>query len=231
VVRGGAAAKAEHGRRAALGAIGLAAAIGAPLVRIFPGCGDHARWLRWSGSEVSWDDNVAELVDAVVPLAEEAERAGVRLCLEPHVKQVAYDARSTLACLAGLRDRGASLSLCFDPANVAAIGHDPVGFLDAVGEVPVCVHVKDVERSTSALPPPGPGWAPYGPHPAIRFRVAGWGELGWRAVLTRLVEIGYDGPLMIEHEDVLCGPARGIGQARRVLEDLLIDPGPGTSWW
>jgi sugar phosphate isomerase/epimerase len=228
---GGDDAKRAHGMEAARRTIRLAAGIGAPLARIMPGCPDHSRWLRWPASEVSWADNVAAAVDALTPLAAEAERLGVRLCIEPHVKQVAYDAPSTRSVLDGVRSRGHDLGLCLDPANLAAIHHDPVAVLDALGEVPACVHVKDVERSTGGPVPQGPGWVGYGPHPPVRFRTLGWGGVDWRAVATRLVEVGYRGPLLIEHEDVVIDPVAGVAQARDRLADLVPTPGPGVAWW
>ena len=106
VARGDAAAKADHARTAAVAAIELAASLGAPVVRLMLGCPDHARWLRWSGSEVSWEDNVRAFVEVAAPLARLARDHGVQLCIEPHVKQVAFDAPSARACLDGVRGRG-----------------------------------------------------------------------------------------------------------------------------
>jgi sugar phosphate isomerase/epimerase len=229
---GDAAAKRAHGERAALASIRAAATLGAPLVRIMPGCPDHSRWLRWPRSDVSWADNVDAAVEVLTPLAIEAGRLGVRLCIEPHVKQVAYDAPSTVEVLRGVRAGGGDVGVCFDAANLAAIHHDPVAVLDALGEVPACVHVKDVEVSSGGVAPEGPGWVAYGPHPPVRFRVLGWGRVDWPAVLARLTTLGYAGPLLIEHEDVLVEPVQGVAVARDRLSDMVATgAGPGVPWW
>jgi sugar phosphate isomerase/epimerase len=231
VATGSAAAKARHGRNAARSAIELAHAVGAPFVRLMLGCPDFARWLSWTASDVSWHDNVEAFVEAAEPLAREAEAAGVRLCVEPHVKQVPFDAPSWLECEAGMRSAGVELGLCFDAANVAALGFDPVEFLAETGSVPACVHVKDVERSSSAMRPSGPGWARYGPHPAIRFRAVPWGEVDWPAVLGQLAEVGFTGPVLVEHEDLLLAPEAGVAGALRFLDEVISADRPGRRWW
>ena len=231
VWRGSPDEKVEHARRAAREAIALAGAIGAPHVRLLLGCPDYARWLRWTGSDVGWDDNIDAFVQAATPLAREAAEQGVLLCIEPHVKQVAFDAGSLLACVDGVRRAGEDLGVCFDPANVAALGYDPVELLRSTGLVPVAVHVKDVERSSSSLVPDGAGWVRYGPQPAIRFRSAPWGELEWPRLLTHLRETGFGGQLLIEHEDVVIDREQGIAGTRRLLESLRMGDRPGPAWW
>jgi sugar phosphate isomerase/epimerase len=226
VAHGDAAARRAHGERCAYETIRLAGALGAPLVRIFLGCPDFSRWLTWSGADVSWDDNVAAWVDAVTPLAAAADRIGVTLVVEPHPKQVPYDARSVVACVAGARDRGLDVGLCFDPANLAALRYDPVDVLSSMGIVPACVHAKDVELATSALAPSGPGWVAYGPQPAVRFRAVPAGQLAWDRIVIALDRMGFAGPILIEHEDLTCEPSVGIAAARRHLDRLSRMLGP-----
>jgi sugar phosphate isomerase/epimerase len=231
VLAGSPAAKIEHARRAARDAIEMGALLGAPCVRLMLGCPDYGRWLRWPGSEVDWSDNVAAFVDEAIPLAEEAADHGMQLCIEPHVKQVAFDTASLAACMAGVRDGDRDLGLCFDAANIAAIGYDPVGFLLTTGLVPAFVHAKDLERASSAEPP-GRGWVRYGPQPPVRFRAVPWGELDWARIVTCLAEIGFTGPVLIEHEDVLVDPELGIAGAQRYLASLRMGgEAPRPPWW
>ncbi len=244
--------KQSHGRRHALDAIRLAGALEVPLVRLMLGCPDFGRWLTWSGSEVSWDDNVEVFLAEAAPLAAAAREEGVALCIEPHAKQVAYDVRSTRACVDGLRAGGSSVGICFDPANVAALRYDPVSFLAALGEAPRCVHAKDVELATSVLVPEGAGWVSYGPQPALRFRSVPFGQLDWRQILTALAAVGFTGPLLIEHEDLVTDRMAGIAAAAEHLgwiqtsesrpapaaETQMVGAGPAagpaavsTPWW
>jgi sugar phosphate isomerase/epimerase len=222
--------KQTHGRRHALDAIRLAGALEVPLVRLLLGCPDFARWLTWSGSAVTWDDNVDAFLSEAAPLAAAAEKEGVTLCIEPHPKQVAYDVRSTRACVDGLRAAGASVGICFDPANVAALRYDPSSFLAALGEAPMCVHAKDVELATSVLVPEEPGWISYGPQPALRFRSVPFGELDWRQILAALAEAGFTGPILIEHEDLVTARTVGIAAAAEHLAAIrTADPPPARA--
>jgi sugar phosphate isomerase/epimerase len=151
------------GRRA----IELAAALGAPYAKLFLGCPSMERWLTWHGTAATWADNVAEFASRVDPLLNCAEANRVRLLIEPHPKQVAYDAESLIALLDAC---GGRLEVCLDPANLLALGHDPVQVIRALPAPPAIVHAKDVERAAGGVPPEGPGWVRYGPQPAIRFR-------------------------------------------------------------
>jgi sugar phosphate isomerase/epimerase len=231
IVAGDARAKREYGQRCAHRTIELAERLGAPLARLFLGCPDFARWLQWTGSEVSWSDNVDAFVEVVAPLATTATDAGVTLCIEPHVKQVPFDAATLQACLDGVAALGGTLAVCFDPANLAAIGRDPVEFLHAIGPVPSCVHVKDVEHAPLRGSTHGPGWVTYGPQPPVRFRAMPWGQLDWRAIVSALQEVGYEGPLLVEHEDVLVAPGPGVRSAADEVRRLLLEPGRSERWW
>jgi sugar phosphate isomerase/epimerase len=239
VLRGDTEAKRHHARRHALAAIDFAEQLGAPLVRLFLGCPDFAAWLRWPGSEVSWADNVAAFVEVAADLAAVARRADVTLCVEPHVKQVPFDLPSVAACVSGVEATGARLAVCFDPANIAALHDDAVAFLAALageGITPACVHAKDVELAGSSVAPSGAGWVSYGPQPAIRFRSVPWGRLDWPALLTQLHEVGFAGPVLIEHEDVLVERCAGIAATKRYLDAMLAgsglaEAGPGRAWW
>jgi len=208
--------------------IGLAAALGAGYARLFLGCPDLNRWLTWRDTASGWESNVREFRRHCAPLFRFADECDVRLLIEPHPKQVAYDLPSLTALLEACDGR---LSVCLDPANVLALGHDPVQLARSLPVVPAQLQAKDVERAAGGLPRPGPGWVRYGPQPAIRFRAAGWGEVNWRELLSALAERGFSGPVLIEHEDLLSAPADGLRAARDFLAPLLdVTTGLTRSW-
>ena len=228
VFRGGPEAKRAHGGRHAYEAIEVAAGLGASMVRLFFGCPDYSRWMRWGDDAVSWDDNVHAFSEVAAPIAEAAQDAGVTLCIEPHVKQVPYNVRTTQACIEEL---GGHLAVCFDAANLAAIGYDPVDAVEALEIAPASVHVKDVELWNRSSSPPGRGWVHYGPCPPIRFRSVPRGTLNWPAIVTSLIDHGFSGPLFIEHEDVLVEPDVGVEQALTYLRALLRGSAALERWW
>ncbi|TDC68106.1 sugar phosphate isomerase/epimerase family protein [Streptomyces hainanensis] len=227
VVAGPPEAKRAHGLRAALGTVRLAAGLGAPLARLMLGVPDLARWLSWWGSEVSWQDNVDAWARAAAPVLELADALGVRVVVEPHPKQVAYDPASARALLAAADGVG----LCVDPANLAATGHDPVRAVRGWGDRLAAVHAKDLQRWRDPGDPTGAGWSRYGPGPAIRFRTLGAGELPWPAIVAALLDEGYRGVLYVEHEDALLPTAQGAANSLAALRALLPnEPAEGRTW-
>jgi sugar phosphate isomerase/epimerase len=231
VAAGPPAAKRAHAQRYARATIALAAAVGAPVARLYFGCPDYARWLTWGGSGVSWADNIDELARVAEPLLEQCREAGLRLAIEPHPRQVVFDcrtARATADRLAGYAD---VLGFCLDPANIATLGYDPGQIVRGWDPPPVAVHVKDLETWPGTGPPPGPGWTSYGPQRPIRFRALGRGTLPWPSLLDGLLADGFAGTVFIEHEDVLLPRAQSIASAADQLRTLLpAAPPEGRTW-
>jgi sugar phosphate isomerase/epimerase len=221
VHRGDAAAKRAHGLSSALGAIRLAERLGAPVVRLLPGCPDFGRWLSWWHSDVGWADNIEAFRDVAGPLVRAARDAGVRLLLEPHPKQVVYDRASADLLFAMTEDWADVLGLCVDPANLAATGHDPVDAVRGWDTRMGAVHAKDLQRWTRRGTPPGQGWGRYGPQPPIRFRALGLGELPWAEIVATLQDEGFDGVLYLEHEDTLLPREQSIERGLGVLRSML----------
>lgn len=230
VLAGDVPAKQAHARACALGAIRLAERVGAPAVRVLPGCPDFGRWLSWFGSEVGWADNVAAFRRHAEPLVLAARAAGVRLLLEPHPKQVVYDRASAELLLSSTEDWADVLGLCVDPANLAATGHDPVDGVRGWGDRMPAVHAKDLQRSGSGTPR-GAGWSRYGPQPPIRFRALGLGELDWPSIVAALQDESFDGVVYLEHEDALLprdqSIERGLGLLRSIVPDGRAE---GRTW-
>nr|WP_202512492.1 sugar phosphate isomerase/epimerase family protein [Streptomyces sp. SID3343] len=227
VFAGTAAAKRAYGMGAALGTIRLAAGLGAPLARVMLGVPDLARWLSWRGSDVTWQDNIDAWALAAGPVLELADALGVQLVVEPHPKQVAYDpasARALLSTVSGVR-------LCVDPANLAAVGHDPVAAVRGWGRELAAVHAKDLQRWHGPDTPRGAGWSRYGPGPAIRFRALGAGELPWPAIVAALLDDEYRGVIYVEHEDALLPTEQGIANSLDRLRPLLpVAEAQGRTW-
>jgi sugar phosphate isomerase/epimerase len=227
VLAGPPAAKRAYGLRAATGTVRLAAGLGAPQARVMLGVPDLGRWLSWWGSEVSWQDNIDAWVRAATPVLDLAAELGVHVVVEPHPKQVVYDPASARSLLAAADGVG----LCVDPANLAAVGHDPVAALRGWGERLTAVHAKDLQRWREPSDPRGDGWARYGPGPAIRFRALGSGELPWPAMVAALLDEEYRGVIYVEHEDPLLPTRQGVANSLAALRALLPTAvAPGRTW-
>ncbi|WP_165990268.1 TIM barrel protein, partial [Streptomyces sp. YIM 98790] len=222
VCPGTGAEKRAHALRAALDTVRLAADLGTAQVRLVFGVPDFARWMSWWGSTAGWADNITAWERAARPVLAAAAAHGITLLLEPHPKQVAYDRTSTeLTLAAAARTEGAAVRLCIDPANFAAIGHDPVDAVRGWGTALAAVHAKDVQHWTGGGPPTGPGWTRYGPGPAFRFRAAGTGTLPWGELLAALAAERFTGVVYAEHQDALLTARDGMDTALRTLRGLL----------
>jgi sugar phosphate isomerase/epimerase len=232
VCTGTASDKRAHADRYARATISLATRLGAEQVRLYFGNPDYALWLDWRGCRQDRTDSVRALAAAAQPYLRLCRDAGLTLAVEPHVRQAVYDvltARQLVEELAGWAD---VFRLCLDPANLAAIGWDPVGGVRGWGPALGAVHVKDVqfwaETPQRRIPD---GWSRYGPHPPIRFRAMGWGVLPWRDILTALVEEDYRGPVYVEHEDLLIPRDQGVRAAVRTLRARWPSaPAEGRTW-
>ena len=150
VLLGSAAEKRAHAVGCAIGAIRLAERTKTPVVRLLVGCPDFARWLSWWGSSVSWADNVEEFYAQAEPVLLAAREAGVVVALEPHPKQVIYDRASAEMLFAADPQWRDALALCVDPANLAAMGHDPVEAVRGWRSSLAAVHAKDLQTWPAA---------------------------------------------------------------------------------
>lgn len=228
---GSTAERRRHAQEAAARTIETAHELGAGLTRFFFGCPDFSRWFHWPRSHATWDDNLQALVDGLLPVLELARDAGVLVSLETHPKQVVYDLRTANRLLELLAADADGFGICVDPANLAAVGQDPLQFLRGLRALPLAVHLKDVEVDRTGLADTATGWATFGPGPAARFRVLGWGRLDWPQLMTVLAERGFTGPFVVEHEDLLLPRDRGVTAARhRAIELLTLTP-PSRRWW
>jgi len=231
VQAGTAEEKRSHALRYAHATIALAAAVRAPMVRLYFGCPDYARWLTWGSAPVSWQDNIEEFARAATPLLERCRNADLMLCVEPHPKQVLFDRRSTDAALSRLAGYADVLRICLDPANMATLGYDPIEIVRGWAMPPAALHVKDLEVSQGVAWPSGPGWVSYGPQRPIRFRTLGRGQLPWPSMIDSLLGEGFTGTTYVEHEDVLLPRAQGIASAAAQLRALLPASQPeGRTW-
>ena len=231
VCPGSAQDKREHAVRCAIGAVRLAERIRAPVVRLLVGCPDFARWLSWWGSDVSWADNISEFFAQAEPVLRAAREAGVLVALEPHPKQIIYDRASAELLFAAGSQWADTLTLCVDPANMAAVGHDPVEAVRGWQARLTGVHAKDLQTWTGGGPPPGRGWSRYGPGPPIRFRALGMGTLDWPAIVSALIDEGFANVLYVEHEDVLLPRRQSIMRSLGLLREFLPgEPAEGRTW-
>jgi sugar phosphate isomerase/epimerase len=209
----------------------LAARLEVPVVCGFTGCEDYARWFPWPLAD-GYERMVPVARARLLPVLETFARHGVAFAHECHPRQFAYNLETALLLLAAVEQHPA-LGFNFDPANLLLAGMDPVVFVAELGARIRHVHAKDGERvlhhaARSGLLAHG-RWDR--PDRGFRFRVAGWGELDWKRVITELRVAGYDGVLAVEHEDPTMGRLEGLRQAAAHLGPIVLRDAPEPRWW
>ena len=176
-------------------------------------------------------DCIAEFARRIAPIVEQAEAAGVKLAVDnsPWVGRQFEDMPGNAAFCPELWEklfthvRSRALGLAFNPAPLAWMGIDPLLALTDYAEKVFHVRAKDVEtmdlrrQDCGVLRPSGGWW---------RYRLPGLGAIDWRRMMDRLHELGYQGAVVIEHDDPvwqgdLDRVKSGLGLAKRHLGQFM----------
>lgn len=176
-------------------------------------------------------DAIAEFARRTAPLVEQAESSGVRLAVgtDPACGRHFEDLPGAAAFSPELWEklfthvRSDAIGLALDPSNLVWLGGDPIAAATDYLEKVFHVRARDVEvfelrRQDCSVLRPGGGW--------WRHRLPGLGEIDWRRFLDRLVELNYEGSVVVCGDDpVWSGPAEkvqsGLALARRHLARFL----------
>jgi sugar phosphate isomerase/epimerase len=179
----------------------------------------------------SLGDSIAEFARRIQPLAKQAEGAGVRLAVEndPHCGEAVEDQPANAAFAPELWEklfthiRSEAVGLALDPAPLVWLGVDPIAAATDYAEKVFHFRARDTEvfearRQDCSVLRPGGGW--------WRYRLPGLGEIDWRRMLDRLMELSYDGAVAVAHDDPVWGGSdqrvkAGLALARRHLAQWL----------
>lgn len=174
-------------------------------------------------TEEEWATLFANL-DRIV---EVASAAGVTAALHPHVGTVVETKEEVQRVL-----DGSTVWICFDTGHLMIGGTDPVEFARTYASRVKHVHLKDV--AIAGMRKVKDGEVSY--FDAIvadeLYRPLGQGDVDVRAIITSLVEAGFDGWFVLEQDKVVRGGEPGPGEGpirdaqasvtflRGVLDDL-----------
>jgi sugar phosphate isomerase/epimerase len=227
--------RAAEQRRIVEETLRLAALLGVRTVVTMSGCpGDGA-----GATTVNWptyprpDELVAlrrrqwdQMTTLWRDLASQAADQGVRVALELHPLQLVFNVPTLLDLRAVVGDVvGANL----DPSHLFWQQMDPLAVIRALGPAIHHVHLKDtalVEEQVAIAgvldvrsfeDPAGRAW---------NFRTVGRGHDAtfWRAFVAGLADVGYAGPLSIEHEDRSEDPLVGVTESAALISEVLAAP-------
>ena len=163
-----------------------------------------------------------------------ARARGVRLAVEMHGNQLVFNA-ATLKRLRAAVDPdvvGANL----DPSHLMWMGADILAVIRELGPAVFHVHAKDAridphnagaDGRLDTLPPERAAERSW------NYVTIGLGHEGgaafWGQFTYALRSVGYDGPLSIEHEDVLLGAREGVLRSAELLRAVLPREAPDWS--
>ncbi len=177
------------------------------------------------------DDNWERAQEIFAPIVAHAQEAGVKLCFENCPMIFSYDewpgghniAYSPLVWRRIFEEWGDAVGMNFDPSHLVWQMIDQGRFIREFGSKMAHIHAKDVmidrdglyERGVLSA---GMGWQVP--------RLCGLGNVNWPEFFSELYRAGYDGPIIIEHEDRLFEGSdekvkRGFALARDVLQPYI----------
>ena len=181
-------------------------------------------WAYW----YSFPQTTPEMVDAGYarikelwsPIFDVYDECGVKLALEVHPTEIAFDYYSTLRLMETLEYRP-TLGINFDPSHLLWQGVNPALFLRAFKDRVYHVHMKDVRLNRDGLS------GVLGSHIEFGDTRRGWnfvslghGDVDFDAIIRELNQMGYHGPLCVEWEDSgmerIHGATEALEFARRV---------------
>ena len=176
--------------------ISAASIMGVKVVNTFMG-GDRAQ---------NVDENWTRAREIFAPVVAHAEASGVTLCFEncpmifsndewPGGHNIAYSPRIWRRIF---EEWGGSVGMNFDPSHLIWQMIDQSRFIREFGSAMAHVHAKDVMIDRDGLyengvMSVGMGWQ--------IPRLCGLGDVDWPGFFSELYRVGYDGPVIIEHED------------------------------
>ena len=149
---------------------------------------------------VDWDQNYKDYVAAVRACAEACGKAGVMMSVEPHPGRYLGNTDGALRLLEHV-DHPA-MGINFDPSHTFPVGDFPNITVYRLGKHIIHVHASDNDAVTNVH------WRP------------GMGKIDWYAMFVALKDVGYDGTVSIELEDVP-GVSRGKSNAPGVYRNVV----------
>ncbi|MGB3633592.1 MAG: sugar phosphate isomerase/epimerase [Rubrobacteraceae bacterium] len=197
-----------------------------------PGDSDNSEMPNWI--TCAWPPDFREVLEwqwneKVAPYwrqaADFAGERGVRIAIEPHPGFAVYNAETFWR----LKDiAGSNVGVNLDPSNLFWQQIEPIAIVEELGESIFHVHAKDTG---------------FDPHRVARngvldtkvhttngdrawvYRVVGRGHGVdfWRALIRELSDVGYEGALSIEHEDLSVDPEEGFREAADLLRAALAE--------
>lgn len=161
---------------------------------------------------LDWRKNWEDYINSLRRCCEIAENAGVKYSLEPHPYRYVSNADGMLRILEHVNSD--VLGMNFDPSHLFPSGEIPQVVIYKLGKRIIHCHLSDNDAVTNVH------WRP------------GKGKMDWESILCALRDVGYQGVLSLELEDVpgVSRSGRLGGIPEEATEELDIEYRKGMEY-
>ena len=159
------------------------------------------------------------------PILDEFANAGIKFALEVHPTEIAFDIATAARALEAV-DNHPAFGFNFDPSHLGYQGVDYVKFIYTFKERILHVHMKDVwwGHGTGEVGVFG-GHTEFGDSRRYwDFRSLGHGDINFEEIIVALNDIGYQGPLSVEWEDMRMDREHGATEAAAFARSIDFKP-------
>lgn len=185
-------------------------------------------WKMWYSFPQTSEEQIEQAYQTIrelwSPIMDEFDACGVKLALEVHPTEIAYDYWSTKKLLEVFEYRP-TLGINFDPSHLIWQGLDPAIFLFDFAERVYHVHVKDTKINLNGRNGILGSHLPFGDYRrGWNFVSPGHGNVDFDGIIRVLNQIGYDGPLSVEWEDNGMNRVFGATEACGFIKKMNFQP-------
>ncbi|MDR2641540.1 MAG: sugar phosphate isomerase/epimerase [Planctomycetaceae bacterium] len=173
----------------------------------------------------SWiDDGFKLLADRFNPILDVFGECGVKFALEVHPTEIAFDFYTAERALDVLKYRP-EFGFNFDPSHLIWQGVDPVEFLYRFKDRIYHVHMKDAIVTLNGKTGILASHLNFGDYRrGWDFRSLGHGGVNFEEIIRALNNIGYNGPLSVEWEDMGMEREFGATEAAAFVKQIDFSP-------
>lgn len=172
-----------------------------------------------------WQRGFDDFAKRFGPILEAFDKVNVNFALEVHPTEIAFDIASAEQALKAVKNHK-RFGFNYDPSHLGYQGVDYVKFIRRFADRIFHVHMKDVwwGHGDGTVGVFG-GHVPFGdPRRYWDFRSLGHGDIRFEDIIVALNDIGYQGPLSVEWEDIRMDREHGATEACAFVKRLDFKP-------
>jgi sugar phosphate isomerase/epimerase len=180
-------------------------------------------------SQEYWEKGFQDFARRFGPILEEFERQNANFALEVHPTEIAFDLASAQRAIAAVKGHR-RFGFNYDPSHLGYQGVDYVKFIRVLGPRIFHTHMKDVwwGQGDGSVGTFG-GHTTFGDaRRAWDFRSVGRGNINFEAIIVALNDVGYNGPLSVEWEDIRMDREHGAAESCAFLRKLDFARSPAA---